>query len=300
MSKSATRPSVLDEIRDRVRFVNRERWFRYVVSRRKTAIGQGFFDSYPRFFESSTTGPTRNRLQQRFRALIESNANIITGRRILDIASHDGRWSFAAHKAGASYVMGIEARAHLVEAAQTNIREYGISDEKVEFIQGDVLSELDRLGDIQFDTVFCFGFLYHTIDHMPLLRKIARLKPRNLIIDTAVALGDANTIDVREENIDQESAGAVGELGHPTKTIKGVPTKSALEMMLRATGFGKVRYYDWFHAGIERWDDLHDYYVGIRTTLTSESELAAEHVLPVAAAATDDSAPQAHSLVRPA
>jgi hypothetical protein len=36
-----------------------------------------------------------------------------------------------------------------------------------------------------FDAVLCFGFLYHTIDHLLLLRKIARLKPMSLVIDTA-------------------------------------------------------------------------------------------------------------------
>jgi predicted nicotinamide N-methyase len=34
--------------------------------------------------------------------LIQSNLNVICGRNVLDIACHDGRWSFAATKAGAS------------------------------------------------------------------------------------------------------------------------------------------------------------------------------------------------------
>ena len=74
------------------------------------------------------------RLNQRHRALIQSNAAVIAGRRVLDIASHDGRWSLAASMAGAEYVLGIEARQHLAEAARDNMREYGVPAGKVEFV----------------------------------------------------------------------------------------------------------------------------------------------------------------------
>ena len=261
-------PTLLHEIRDKVRFVNRQRWFRLAVRGKKGESAKGFFDSYPRFFTTSSTNPHRDRLNQRHRAMIESNAGIIAGRRILDIASHDGRWSFAAHMAGAEHVLGIEARTHLIESARGNVRQYEVSEKRVEFVQGDALTALDSLPAGSFDTVFCFGFLYHTIDHMPLLRKIARLGPRNLVIDTAIAIGPASIIEVREEDIAPESAGAVGELGHPTMTVKGRPTRSALELMLRAAGFRPVRYYDWLQAGIKKWDTLSDYYVGSRITLT--------------------------------
>ena len=72
-----------------------------------------FFDDYPRFYSTSKTGPSRHRLGARHRAIIEGNERLLVGRRVLDIASHDGRWSFAALKSGAAHVTGIEARPHL-------------------------------------------------------------------------------------------------------------------------------------------------------------------------------------------
>lgn len=63
---------------------------------RKSNQGTGFFDTYPRFYETSTTGPISNRLNKRYRALIEANEAIICGKSVLDLASHDGRWSFAS------------------------------------------------------------------------------------------------------------------------------------------------------------------------------------------------------------
>jgi hypothetical protein len=102
----------------------------------------GFFDAYPRFYSTSITGAKPSRLNARHKVLIQSNQPIIRGKSVLDIASHDGRWSFAAHQAGARHVLGIEAREHLVQAAQSNMREYGLAEKQVEFVRGDVFVEL--------------------------------------------------------------------------------------------------------------------------------------------------------------
>jgi 16S rRNA G966 N2-methylase RsmD len=273
MNNKGRKPTLLGEIQKRVRYANRQRWFRLAVSGRGNSVGEGFFDNHPRFFATSTTRAEPDRLNQRYRALIESNADIIAGRQILDLASHDGRWAFAAHRTGAAHVLGIEARDYLVEAAHGNMREYGVLENQVEFVRGDVLTELDRLEPGMFDTVFCFGFLYHTIDHMPLLRKIAHLKPKNLIIDTLISVSAANIIEIKTEKIETESNGVVGEPGNPGSVIIGKPSKSALELMLHAAGFRPVRYYDWLNAGITRWDDLEVYYLGERVSLTSEAVL---------------------------
>ncbi len=219
------------------------------------------------------------RLNQRHRALIQSNAAVIAGRRVLDIASHDGRWSLAASMAGAEYVLGIEARQHLAEAARDNMREYGVPAGKVEFVQGDVMVELDKLESGLFDTVFWFGFLYHTIDHMPLLRKIARLKPTSLVIDTTVSgrpglqpqrQTHPSVIEVHDEAIEHESTAAFGDPGNPVRAVRGYPSREALQMMLAAVGFSTLPYYDWRTAGIQRWDDLKNYYLGKRVTVNRD------------------------------
>jgi hypothetical protein len=133
------------------------------------------------------------------------------------------------------------------------------------------LKGLDRLEIGRFDTVFCFGFFYHIIDHMPLLRKIAHLRPKNLIIDTAVSVRPIKIIEIREEEIENEGNGAFGEPGRSMKAVTGVPSKSALELMLQGAGFEPVVYFDWLHAGVRRWDDVGDYYIGTRVSLNAES-----------------------------
>ena len=118
----------------------------------------GFFDEYPSFFHTSATAAFPNRLNERYRACIEWNRPIISGKRVVDIASHDGRWSFAAIKAGASHVVGLEARDHLVKAAQSNLREYGVSENSFRFVLGDAFETIDRIEPRSVDTVLCLGF----------------------------------------------------------------------------------------------------------------------------------------------
>ena len=55
-----------------------------------------FFDAYPRFYETSKTSASRGRLNLRYEAIFGENADVFRGARVLDIASHDGRWSLAA------------------------------------------------------------------------------------------------------------------------------------------------------------------------------------------------------------
>jgi hypothetical protein len=163
-------------------------------------------------------------------------------------------------------VLGIEGRQHLVESARASAREYGVSEGQVEFVQGDVMVALEQLEIGRFDTVFCFGFFYHTMDHMPLLRKIARLKPTSLVIDTAISTRPGSVIEVRDEAIESESNAVVGEIGDPGRALKGSPSRAALELMLKAAGFSDLHYFNWRNAGIKRWDDLKDYYLGKRVS----------------------------------
>ena len=92
-----------------------------------------FFDSFPVFYDTSSTGSSPNRLNSRFGALIQSNKNIIKNSTILDLASHDGRWSLAALKNGAAKVFGIEAREELVKKSYENMERYKISKKSFNF-----------------------------------------------------------------------------------------------------------------------------------------------------------------------
>jgi len=88
-------------------------------------VTAGFFDQYPRFYDTSETFAYPSRLNLRHEAIFGENTDIFEGRRVLDIASHDGRWSFAALQAGAASVVGIEGRPELVASAGRRSRTTG-------------------------------------------------------------------------------------------------------------------------------------------------------------------------------
>ena len=104
-----------------------------------------FFDEYNRFYITSQTSPFPHRLNGRYEAIIAKNIDLISGAKILDIASHDGRWAFAALQSGAEYVKGIEPRKELIDNATKTFTYYGILSSKYGFECGDVFNLLKNV-----------------------------------------------------------------------------------------------------------------------------------------------------------
>jgi hypothetical protein len=193
-----------------------------------------FFDDFPRFLDTSETGHSLDRLNVRYTGLIQSNQKLLEGASVLDLASHDGRWSFAAIKAGASHVVGVEHKPRLVSKSQENFLEYGIEDGVWRFVEGDLYQKLPGLKE-KFDVVFCFGILYHVRHHMLLFEQIERLLPTTIIVDT---------------NVSQHEDPVTYWMKEPRgPKLVGHPSKSALEAMLGHYGYNS-QFFDWHASGL--------------------------------------------------
>ena len=92
---------------------------------------------------------------------------------MLDLASHDGRWGFAAIKAGAKKVIGIEARPELVRLAKENMHAYGVPGSRYAFHTGDALDTL-LAKKIRVETVLLVGFFYHIDLHVARSREFSK------------------------------------------------------------------------------------------------------------------------------
>jgi len=242
-----------------------------------------FFDTFQEFYSTSKTGSFPNRLNNRYLALIESNKEIIKNSSILDIGSHDGRWSFAALKNNASKVIGVEPRESLVKNSQRNMKFYGIPKEKYNFIKGDIFQEIKKIKPRTIDVVFCFGFFYHIMNHMLLLSEIKKLEPKYLILDTGVHLSENPVIQLHEEDPTDESMGKQNQLLSSLNILVGLPSKRAVELMLEAAGFD-YQYYNWHNKGIKNWDHILDYQTNKRfslvaKTITKDNILTQEELL---------------------
>jgi hypothetical protein len=220
-----------------------------------------FFDSFPRFVETSETGPWLARLNARYVALIHENRALIDGARVLDLASHDGRFSFAALRAGAAHVVGIEHDPRLVRAAGEHLAFYGIARDRYEFVAGDLFECIGKTESC--DVVFVFGILYHVNDHMRLLTALADLDARTMIFDTMVSTKPDAVIELR--------APIAGSPPPPGSQLEGWPTGAALEAMWSSFGW-TYEFYDWRAPGRSDHPKLDDYAGGRRITAVVTSD----------------------------
>jgi len=243
-----------------------------------------FGDDYPRFIELSDLTPKpqplygrerhrgaieqRNRMNERYEAMFACNRDIFDGARVLDLASHDGRFSFAALKTGAAHVTGVEVRQSLVDRAQEAFAFYDQDPETYRFVCGDVFEVLAR-ERFDVDVVLCFGYLYHTFRYTELMYRLHNLAPRHLIVDTMVTRAKQPTLRVfREEDV-EDIRSAAQDAYSVGRVLVLRPSVSALEFLLRAYGFEIESTYDWKSrlAGRPPMPGLEGYAVGRRVTV---------------------------------
>ena len=229
-----------------------------------------FFDAHPRFYDTSETSASRARLNLRHEGIFAENRDILDGARVLDIASHDGRWSLAALESGAASVVGIEARPELVAHANANLEHYGYGPEQVRFVAGDVHDVL-KSADFEVDVVLCLGFLYHTMRYNDLLHGIRSTGARHLVIDTEAPamMNRKPSIRVFGEPSEKQSAAAADASTFGTSVLTGRPNLAAIRTMLDCYGYRVDRLSDW--AGVlhdnPELDACHDYARNYRVTL---------------------------------
>lgn len=230
-----------------------------------------FFDDYPLFYESSDTAASPHRLNLRHEAMIASNQDILRDARVLDLASHDGRWSFAALQAGAKHVIGVEARPRLVDCANKSFAEYGVPTQDYEFVQGDMFRVLqERQFDV--DVVMCLGFVYHTLRYGELFRGIVDAGPAYCILDTKIILGDEPMVRLNVNRAKLQSHAARDDVSYRDQTVAGWPSLPALKLILDVYGLDVEEQYDWpalmaRHPEAVRARAVRDYGTGNRVTL---------------------------------
>jgi hypothetical protein len=233
-----------------------------------------FFERHDRFFETSTVGthvskrlikPDRRSpvLRNRYKAIIDNNRPLLRDCRVLDLASHDGRWSLAALDAGAKSVHGVEGRAECVRAAERTFKHYGVDRSTYSFCNADVFDFLSEARGHPFDTILCLGFLYHTPRHYELFENFHRLRPRNVILDTAVIQSHKSFATFKEEPNDQP--GMALRDADSRWSVVATPSRGLINQLTRHFGF-RLREVDWESLGIKDWSQCEPYLDGTRAT----------------------------------
>ena len=216
----------------------------------------GFFDAYPLFAEEGTVAATPSRLNFRHELIVEANAPLLKGARVLDIACNDGRFGLAALLgAGAAHVTGVEARGEAIERGRRAFAEYGVEPSRYAFQQGDVFEALEGMAPGGFDTAMVLGFLYHTARQYELFAQLDRLGVRNVIVDSQVIRpgkgrkkgggGKAKPerrgalVEMRWEGTAND--GAIADPRGRGRALSAIPSAEALEMWLQEFGWSVER-----------------------------------------------------------
>jgi SAM-dependent methyltransferase len=171
---------------------------------------------------------------QRFRHfmpyLVESQGGTLAGKRILDIACNSGFWSIQCALLGAKEVVGIDARAELIE--QANLLKSITGANNVEFRVLDFWQISPEILGGEFDVVLNLGFLYHVPKPLEALELTKRMARDRILLDTAVHPSEEFAIYLKwEEPCDIRMAAQEG--------VAALPTKPGVELMLRHLKFSR-------------------------------------------------------------
>jgi len=173
-----------------------------------------FVDDLPMYHDKKHSSL---RLNLRHRFLVEPFKEQIEGSRVLDLAAHDGRWSYAL-------------AANLV----SQFKHYPDEDIKsrVDLRVGDIFDGVRDLhmDNQTFEIVALYGIFYHIMDHMHLLRECLKLKPEIIIIDSLFHQAQYNMIMLIQEDTSNDLNATPKSKGQKMD-LTGVPSFHAMNTM---------------------------------------------------------------------
>lgn len=198
------------------------------------------------------------RLNNRHAGIVAPFAADLAGAQVLDLAAHDGRWSYALAAAGAARVVGVEARADLI-ARFADFPETPFKA-RVELRHNDIFTEMEAEAarGIRYDVIAVYGIFYHIMDHFRLLRAVRALGPRLVIVDSEFLTRPGQVIELVRERTDNV-LNAVAQVPGQEKALIGVPSFSAIEAMADVLDYD-IAWTDWTARPEAARQGLTDYY----------------------------------------
>lgn len=199
-----------------------------------------------------------HRMNMRHAFIIEPFLKDLGGARVLDLAAHDGRWSYALAAAGALEVIGVEVRPELVSQFSDMPQDGHAA--KVELRVGDLFDALQNYvrEEQTFDVIAIYGVLYHVMDHFLLLRRVTALRPKLVIVDSEFITGSSPMIQMVRERTDNP-LNAIEATANQEVTMVGIPSVGAMEAMADVLGY-RCFWLDWEAVAPGQRVGLSDYY----------------------------------------
>jgi hypothetical protein len=198
------------------------------------------------------------RMHERHKRIIEANPDSFQGKTVLDLASHNGRWTYAALEAGATFALGIEARQELISRGIPEFVE--IPQEKYQFICGDIFDQqalASAAGYRKFDTVLCLGIFYHITDHYRLIRQMRSFNPSSIIFDSSFLTGDTSAVRFRQED-SSDPSNALPEHDDVSGALKGLASIGFMRQTAALSGYD-MHIIPWRRDNTDHPESVEDY-----------------------------------------
>ena len=126
-------------------------------------------------------------LNDRVENLLVNNQDAIKGKRVLDMASHIGTFSYAALQMGAEFIQGVDTEKRTVEKCIELFENESVNREKYKFEVRDAFDLLENSPENSWDTILCFGMLYYTTEPLRLLKLMRKAARNCILLDTFTA-----------------------------------------------------------------------------------------------------------------
>ncbi|WP_339107659.1 methyltransferase domain-containing protein [Thioclava sp. GXIMD4216] len=218
----------------------------------------GFFDFLPEIDRYSEDPGTVARMNARHKMVIKPLAEEIAGKRVLDLAAHDGRWAYAFAAAGAAEVVGIEGRQSLIDRFAEFPREH--LKKKVSLKCGDLFAGMQAEIEAgqRYDVVGVLGILYHVMDHMRLFDLVRQLGPKLVVVDSEFLDRPGAVIALQRERTHKD-LNAIAQFEGQEVTAIGIPSRKAMELIAEVQGFD-IDWLDWEGLPVAQREHVGDYY----------------------------------------
>src|SRR5262249_41555555 len=156
----------------------------------------------------------------------------LKGLRVLDIACNAGHWSLQALNSGAEYVLGIDARPMHIEQAELVRDALGLDPARLQYR---LMSIYDLSPDIvgTFDVCLAFRILHHLRHPLLAIERIRDVCRSYVVFDVRLLCAEGKLLKMKAEDWSNSLHGVDG--------AAFLPTKAAVELMLKSSGFRNVR-----------------------------------------------------------
>ena len=204
------------------------------------------------------------RMSERVKRIVLANPDAYHGRRVLDLAANNGRWTYAAAVAGAAQVTSVEGRADMVAEARVHLTRAGVAN-ICDLHQGDMFDFLAQPDAGGFDTILCLGVFYHVMDHARLLRLMTRQQPQAILIDSGFLRSFRAQVHVQFEDPDDPLNALPAYAGQPMEPVGTISLGLMLQLAWN-NGY-RCRPMIWDPAEVADRGAVQDYMSGRRYTL---------------------------------